>query len=75
MIIIIHNNINDGVPRRVQVTCLYEQVTKEKDDVIGKLGLLENERRKLINELTTAEQKVREATKVSVVDPPCCIPA
>ena len=39
-------------------------MVREKDEVVGKLTLLERERWKLINDLTTAEHKLMEATKV-----------
>lgn len=50
----------------VQVTVMYENAVREKEGVIGKLALLEEGRRRLVDETTAAEQKHREDTDVSV---------
>ncbi len=47
-----------------QVTAQRDKAGLEQDGVVGKLTLLERERGKLIDELTTAERKLKEATKV-----------
>lgn len=43
---------------------MYEESEREKEGVIAKLGVLEEERKKLIEEITTAEQKLKETTRV-----------
>ena len=48
----------------LQATALYKESESEKESVIAKLGVLEEERKKLIEEITTAEQKLKEASRV-----------
>ena len=43
---------------------MYEESEREKESVVAKLGVLEEERKKLIEEITTAEQKLKETTRV-----------
>ena len=45
---------------------MYENAVREKEGVIGKLALLEEGRRRLVDETTAAEQKHREDADVSV---------
>ena len=45
---------------------MYENAVREKEGVIGKLALLEEGRRRLVDENNTAEQKHREDADVSV---------
>ena len=46
---------------------MYEESESQKESLIAKLGILEEERKKLIDEVTTAEQKLKEASRVSCV--------
>ena len=43
---------------------MYEESEREKESVVAKLGVLEEERKKLIEEITTSEQKLKETTRV-----------
>ena len=54
-----------------QATALYKESESEKEGVIAKLGVLEEERKKLIEEITTAEQKLKETSRVCI--PGFCI--
>ena len=49
-----------------QATALYKESESEKEGVIAKLGVLEEERKKLIEEITTAEQKLKETSRVCI---------
>ena len=51
----------------LQLKRKHEDAVKERDGVTGKLALLEEVRKRLIDQLTTAEQKITETGKVSVV--------
>ena len=46
---------------------MYKESESEKESVIAKLGVLEEERKKLIEEITTAEQKLKETSRVCLV--------
>ena len=46
---------------------MYKESECEKESVIAKLGVLEEERKKLIEEITTAEQKLKETSRVCPV--------
>ena len=43
---------------------MYKESEREKESVIAKLGVLEEERKKLIEEVTTSELKIKETTRV-----------
>ena len=44
---------------------MYRESESEKESVIAKLGVLEDERKKLIEEITSAERKLKETSRVS----------
>lgn len=46
---------------------MYKESESEKESVIAKLGVLEEERKKLIEEITTAERKLKETSRVSCI--------
>ena len=43
---------------------MYKESESEKESVIAKLEVLEEERKKLIEEITTSERKLKETSKV-----------
>ena len=51
----------------LQATAMYKESESEKESVIAKLGVLEEERKKLIEEITTSERKLKETSKVSYI--------
>lgn len=51
----------------MQATAMYKESETEKESVIAKLGVLEEERKKLIEEITTSERKLKETSKVSYI--------
>lgn len=46
---------------------MYKESESEKEGVVAKLGVLEEERKKLIEEITTSERKLKETSKVSYI--------
>ena len=46
---------------------MYKESESEKESVIAKLEVLEEERKKLIEEITTSERKLKETSKVGYI--------
>ena len=46
---------------------MYKESESQKESVIAKLGVLEEERKKLIEEVTTNERQLKETSRVSYI--------
>ena len=60
----VHTHTQTHTHTHTQVSSQCEEAGRERDEVNGKLSLLEKERWKLINEVTTVETKLKEVSKV-----------